>query len=173
MTGGLFVVSSKAVTVADYLAGLPPPRRAVVSAMRDFVNTHLPQGYEEEMSFGMIGWCIPLARYPGTYNGKPLGYVALAAQKNSYSLYLMGVYADGEQERRLRAAAGAQGSKLDMGKSCLRFRKPEDLPLDAIGGLIASISVQDYIARYERSRLQVGKTGGKQTARRKKMGPRK
>lgn len=146
------MASSSATTVDDYLAGLPAERAAVVATMRDFVNTHLPQGYVETMAFGMIGWGIPLSRYPDTYNLQPLGYVALAAQKNGYSLYLMGVYADGEQARALRAAATAEGKKLDMGKSCLRFKRPQDLPLQAIGKLIASMSVEDYIAMYEASR---------------------
>lgn len=143
---------SDAVSVADYLASLPPERRAVVAKVRDLVNANLPAGYAETMAFGMIGWGVPLARYPNTYNRRPLGYVALAAQKSGYSLYLMGVYAIAEQERALRAAAAAAGKKLDMGKSCLRFKKPEDLPLQAIGELIAGVGVDDYIAAYEASR---------------------
>ena len=146
------MVSSAARTVDEYLAELPPERAAVVAAMRDLVDAHMPPGYQEAMAFGMIGWGIPLSRYPDTYNRQPLGYVALAAQKNAYSLYLMGVHADGEQERALHEAAAAAGKKLDMGKSCLRFKRPEDLPLQAIGKLIASIQVDDYIALYEASR---------------------
>ena len=146
------MVSSAAKTVDDYIAELPPERAAVVATMRDFVNAHLPSGYREAMAFGMIGWGIPLSRYADTYNRQPLGYVALAAQKHAYSLYLMCVYADGEQERALHEAAAAEGKKLDKGKSCLRFKRPEDLPLQAIGKLIASVSVDDYIALYEASR---------------------
>ena len=146
------MASSAANTVDDYIAGLPPERAAVVATMRDFVNTHLPPGYREQMAFGMIGWGIPLSRYPDTYNRQPLGYVALAAQKHAYSLYLMCVYADGEREQALRAAAAAEGKKLDMGKSCLRFKRIDDLPLRAVGELIASMSVDDYIALYESSR---------------------
>jgi Domain of unknown function (DU1801) len=146
------MVSSAASSVEAYLAELPPERRAVVSAVREMVNRHIPAGYEEGMAFGMIGWSIPLSRYPLTYNKQPLGYVALSAQKNAYLLYLMGVYAVEEQERTLRAAAAAQGKKLDMGKSCLRFKRADDLPLDAIGTLIASMTVEDYIAVYEASR---------------------
>ena len=146
------MVSSAAKTVEAYLAELPQERREVMSAVRDLVNAHLPEGYRESMAFGMIGWGIPLSRYPNTYNKQPLSYVALAAQKNKYSLYLMGVYADSRQERALRAAAAAQGKKLDMGKSCLRFAKPEDLPLEAIGELIAAMSADDYIALYEAAR---------------------
>ena len=146
------MVQSKAASVSQYLAELPAERRAVVAKVRDLVNAHMPAGYVEAMAFGMIGWGVPLSRYPETYNKQPLGYVALAAQKNNYSLYLMGVYGVAEQEKKLRAAASAQGKKLDMGKSCLRFKKAEDLPLDAIGELIASMSVEDYIAVYEANR---------------------
>jgi len=146
------MVSSAASTVDEYLAGLPLERASVVTAMRDLINAHMPPGYQETMAFGMIGWGIPLSRNPGTYNRQPLGYVALAAQKNSYSLYLMGVYADAEQERVLFEAAAAAGKKLDKGKSCLRFKRPDDLPLRAIGKLIASLQVDDYIALYEASR---------------------
>ena len=146
------MVSSAASTVDEYLAGLPPERASVVTAMRDLINAHMPPGYQETMAFGMIGWGIPLSRYPDTYNKQPLGYVALAAQKNSYSLYLMGIYADVEQERALCEAAVAAGKKLDKGKSCLRFKRPDDLPLQAIGELIASLQVDDYIALYEASR---------------------
>ncbi|MCY7354962.1 MAG: DUF1801 domain-containing protein [Lysobacter sp.] len=146
------MVSSAATTVKQYLAELPAERRKVVSTVRDMVNAYMPEGYRETMAFGMIGWGIPLSRYSETYNKQPLGYVALAARKNNYSLYLMGVYADGEQEKALRAAAAAIGKKLDMGKSCLRFKSIDDLPMAAIGELIASMSVEDYIAVYEASR---------------------
>ena len=148
------MVSSAATSVDAYLAELPPERRSVVSTVRDLINAHIPPGYEEGMAYGMIGWSIPLSRYPVTYNKQPLAYVALAAQKNAYSLYLMGVYGIGEQEGKLRDAAAAAGKKLDMGKSCLRFRKADDLPLQAIGQLIASMPVDDYIAVYEASRKQ-------------------
>lgn len=152
------MVSSAAKTVTAYLAELPPERRKVVSALRDLVNAHLPPGYEETMSYGMIGWGIPLSRYPVTYNKQPLCYAGLAAQKNNYSLYLLCAYGEGEQERKLRAAAAAQGKKLDMGKCCVRFKRLEDLPLGAIGEVIASTSVEDHIAQYEASR-KATKTG--------------
>lgn len=152
------MASSKATTVDAYLGELPAERRAVVAQVRDMVNAHLPPGYAETMRWGMITWEIPLSRYPDTYNGQPLGYVALAAQKNNYSLYLMGVYAEGEQERALREAAAAAGKKLDMGKSCLRFKRADDLPLEAIGGLIAGMPVEAYIATYEAVRART-KTG--------------
>lgn len=146
------MVSSVAKTVDAYLAELPPERRAVVATVRDVVNAHLPPGYEETMTWGMISWEIPLSRYPVTYNKQPLGFAALAAQKNSYSLYLMAVDGGSEGERQLREAAAALGRKLDMGKCCIRFKQPDHLPLQAIGALIASVPVEAYIAQYEAAR---------------------
>ncbi len=146
------MVSSAAKTVEDYLAGLPPERRAVIATVRDTVNAHLPPGYEETMNWGMISWEIPLSRYPVTYNKQPLSFAALAAQKNNYSLYLMSVYAGSGGEQQLREAAAALGRTLDMGKSCLRFKQVEHLPLQAIGALIASVPVEAYIAQYEAAR---------------------
>jgi hypothetical protein len=145
------MVSSHAATVAEYLAELPPERRDVVAAVRDFVNRHIPAGYEEGMAWGMIGWTIPLARYPDTYNKQPLGYVALAAQKHHYALYLMNVYADPVDELRLRAAYAKANRKLDLGKCCLRFKTIDDLLLDELGPLLAGTPVKDCIARYEAS----------------------
>jgi hypothetical protein len=141
------MASSAAKTVDQYLAELPPERRAVVAAVRDHVNAHLPAGYVENMCFGMIGWGVPLSVYPDTYNGQPQGYVALAAQKNAYSLYLMGCYMCPEQDAALKAAYAKAGRKLDMGKSCVRFKKVDDLLLDEIGRLIASTPMDDLVAR--------------------------
>ncbi|MGH8030112.1 MAG: DUF1801 domain-containing protein [Arenimonas sp.] len=141
------MVSSAATTVENYLAELPPERRAVVATVREFVNEHLPPGYVEAMAYGMIGWGVPLARYPDTCNGQPQGYVGLAAQKNAYSLYLMGCYIDSAEDRALRAAYAKAGRKLDMGKCCLRFKSLEALLLEDIGKVIASMPMDDYIAR--------------------------
>jgi hypothetical protein len=143
------VVSSPAATVEQYLAQLPPDRRAVVATVRDHVNAHLPAGYVEGMGYGMIGWTMPLARYADTYNGQPLCYAGLAAQKHAYSLYLMGCYMDSDEDRDLRAAYARAGRKLDMGKSCLRFKGLDGLLFDAIGRIIASLPVDAYLARYE------------------------
>ena len=148
------MVSSKARTVEAYLRELPDDRRGVIAAVRTLVNRSLPKGYAETMSWGMISWEIPLARYPDTYNKQPLGYVALAAQKNHYALYLMGVYADSQNEKDLRQAYARAGRKLDMGKCCLRFRKLDDLLAEEIGTIIASMPVDAYIAHYEASRVR-------------------
>ena len=143
---------SEAATVAEYLDELPAERRAVVSAVRDAVRRSLPAGYEESMRWGMISYEVPLARYPVTYNKQPLAYVALAAQKSFYTLYLMGVYQDSAQERGLREAYARAGKKLDFGKSCLRFKRLDDLELPVVERLVASTTPDELIARYEASR---------------------
>ena len=145
------MVSSAATSVKAYLAELPPQRRAVVSTVRDLVNAHIPPGYEEGMAYGMIGWSIPLSRYPVTYNKQPLSYAGLAAQKNNYALYLM-CDAESGREQALRDAYAKAGRKLDMGKSCLRFKSLDDLLVEPVAALIAATSVEQYIARYEASR---------------------
>jgi hypothetical protein len=143
------MVSSRAGTVDDYLSELPPARRDVVAAVRDVVRRHVPDGYRESMYFGMIGWCIPLERYPETYNGQPLGYVALAAQKNHYALYLTCAYQDPAELAWLEEAWRRAGLRLDIGKSCLRFRSLEELPLDAVGEFVARTPPEKLIAQYE------------------------
>jgi hypothetical protein len=143
---------SNAGTVAEYLRALPAERRAVIAAVRRVIRGSLPAGYVERMEFGMIMYEIPLARYPDTYNGQPLCYAGLAAQKDYYALYLMSCYQDPKQVARLRDAFNERGRKLDMGKSCLRFKRLEDLPLEAIGAIIASTPPDRFIAQYEASR---------------------
>lgn len=143
---------SASKTPAAYLASLPADRRATIAAVRDVVNAHMPHGYEETMNWGMITWEVPLSRYPNTPNGEPLCYVGLAAQKNYSTLYLMGAYANSQRFRALQDAFAKAGKKFDMGKSCLHFKRPEDLELDAIGGIIASFSPDEWIAVMEKSR---------------------
>ena len=143
------MVSSAAATVSEYLGELPAERRAVIAKVRALVRKSLPKGYEERMNWGMICWQVPLKRKPDTYNGQPICYVALAAQKNNYALYLTGLYMDRKHAAALRAARGKSGKKLDMGKSCLRFKALDDLPAEAIGASIASIPVEECIRLHE------------------------
>lgn len=142
----------KAATPGEYLAALPADRRAVVSALRDLVLKNLPKGYAETVRSGMLSYEIPLERYPKTYNKLPLAYAALAAQKNYYALYLMSVYSNPAEAKRLEDGFRQAGKKLDIGKSCVRFRTLDDLALDAIAGAIAGTSVETFIERYEASR---------------------
>ena len=146
------MAKSAATTVEEYLNELPAERRAVIERVRQVILDNLPTGYQESMTWGMISYEVPLERYPKTYNKKPLSYAALAAQKNNYTLYLMCAYNGSMQEGWLEERFAAAGKKLDMGKSCLHFRKLDDLPLDVIGEAIAMVSVDDYIAQYEQSR---------------------
>ena len=146
------MASSKAKTVDEYLAELPEERRAVMSAVRELVNRHLPAGYVETMNWGMVSWEIPLSRYPVTYNKQPLSYVALAAQKQYYALYLTLCYENSAQDVVLRNAYADAGIKLDLGKSCLRFKGLDDLLPEVIGAVIASTPVDARIAHYEASR---------------------
>ena len=141
-----------AATVAGYLAGLPTERRSAIAAVRRVIRRNLPAGYREAVGWGAIAYEIPLKRYPYTYNGKPLAYVCLASQKSYCALYLMGVYQVPAQAVKLKAAFAAAGKKANMGKSCIRFRTADDLPLAAIGKLVAGTSVDAFIARYEASR---------------------
>ncbi len=148
------MVMSKATTVAAYLDEQPPERRAELEKVIGVVRKHLPKGYRETMAWGMIGWGVPLERYPDTYNGQPLCYAGLAAQKHFNSLYLMGCYLSPEHTRRLEQAFEDAGLKLDMGKSCVHFRRAEDLPLAAIGKLVAEWPVEEYIQAYEAARAR-------------------
>jgi len=143
--------ASDVTTVEEYLAGLAPERAEVVQKIRDLVVSALPDGYVETMR-SMITYEIPLERYPMTYNKQPLMFAAIAAGKNNYSLHLLGVYASEPIAQQLRDAYAAADTKLDMGKSCVRFKRLDQLVPEAITEAISSVSVEDFIALYEASR---------------------
>jgi hypothetical protein len=146
------MATSTARTPEEYLDSLPEDRRAAVVAVRRVILENLPKGFEEGMQYGMIGYYIPLERFPDTYNGQPLGLAALANQKQHMALYLNNVYGDRSTESRFRERWAATGKKLDMGKSCVRFRHLDDLPLELIGETIARLPVEDYLAMYRTMR---------------------
>lgn len=146
------MAKSQAATVAQYLNELPEDRRAVISQVRAVILKRLPEGYREVMNWGVISYEIPLEQYPDTYNRQPLSYIGLAAQKNYYALYLTAVYQDAEQEKHLQEGFSKAGKKLDKGKSCIRFQRVEDLPLDVIGRAVASTPPKKLIALYEANR---------------------
>lgn len=150
-------MQSDAASVEEYLAGLPDDRRTTISAVRDVVNAHLPEGYVETMTFGMIGWVIPLEDYPSTYNKQPLAIASLASQKNHMALYLMGLYSEGPELEWFEQQYVDRGMKLDMGKSCVRFKRLEHVPLDVVGEVIARIPPAQYIERYEAARARTGR----------------
>lgn len=141
---------SEAEDVEDYVAALPAGRREAIAAVRELILANLPEGYREEMAFWMIGYVVPLDRYPVTYNKQPLSFAALASQRNYMSLYLMSVY--GEAGDAFRERWAATGRKLDMGKSCVRFRSVDDLAFDVIAEEIAANPVERHIEHYEATR---------------------
>ena len=145
------MVSSKAATVADYLAELPSDRRAEIEQVRELVNDALPKGYVERMNWGVISWEVPIALSGPTYNGQPLLYAGLAAQKNANSLYLS-TYMSEERSRQLKAGFAAAGKKLDMGKGCVRFKKANDLALDVIRDELASTTPEAFVVIHAEAR---------------------
>jgi len=140
---------SDAKTVREYLSSLEPERKHEMSALRALIVKNLPVGYQEVMHGGMIWYIVPFSKYADTHNGEPLGLAALASQKNYMSLYLMAVYGHKETELWFKAEYAKSGKRLDMGKSCLRFKALKDIPLDLIEKTIARVSVDRYIETYE------------------------
>ena len=150
--------AARPTTVAAYLASLTPEKRAVIDEARAFVQKHLPKGYAEFMNWGVINWGIPLEEFPDTYNGQPLTYVGLGAQKSYNSLYLMGVYgSNGEytspfSQKLLVHAFKKAGKRLDMGKCCLHFKALDDLELTSVATVIAMSTPKQYLAYYKRAK---------------------
>lgn len=145
-------MQSKATTVEQYLAELPPDRRAAIQAVRSVILKNLPKGYEEGMQYGMIGYYVPHSLYPAGYHcdpRQPLTFAGLASQKNHMSLYLMCCYGDPDEAKWFQQAWTKTGKKLDMGKSCVRFKKIEDVALDVVGQAVKRVPVKTYLARYE------------------------
>ena len=145
-------MQSKATTVEQYLASLPEDRREALSAIREVILENLDDDYEEGMQYGMIGYCVPHRVYPAGYHvnpEQPLPFASIASQKSHLALYLMCVYGSPEQEKWFREAWAKTGKKLDMGKSCVRFKRLEDVPLEVIGEAIRRCPAKKYIAQYE------------------------
>lgn len=140
-------MQSKAATVEQYLAELPEERRAILSPIRETILANLPEGYVEQMGYGMIGYVIPLTIHPPGYHCKPsdpVPFANLASQKNHMALYIM----HGAQRDFLKAQIEARGEKVDMGGSCFRFKKADALPLDLVAEAIRMVSLQDYLAHH-------------------------
>jgi len=145
-------MQSKATTVDQYLAELPEDRRTAIEAVRKVILKNLDKDYEEGMQYGMIGYYVPHRIYPKGYHcdpKQPLPFANLASQKNHMALYMMCVYGESELARWFRDAWAKTGKKLDMGKSCLRFKKVENLALDVIGEAIKRMPAKKYIAHCE------------------------
>lgn len=140
-----------ATTVSNYLDQLPAERRKAMEVVRKLVNQSLPAGYEEGILFGMVAWYVPLSRFAKTYNGQPLSVACLAVQKDYTSLYLTGCYGDERARARLEAAYAKAKMKLNMGKSCLRFRSLDELLVPAVEEALGAVSPQALIDTHERA----------------------
>lgn len=154
-------MQSTAATVAEYLDSLPEERRILVGAVRDTMLANIDPLYEEKMQYGAIGWVVPHSVYPPGYHCKPIDpvpFAGIASQKNAVSIYLMGLYIGGdgagetEEVTWFRDAWAASGKKKpDMGKSCIRFKKLDDIALDVIGEAVRRMPVQRYLEAYLKS----------------------
>lgn len=146
-------MQSKAASPEEYIASLPEDRQKALQELRNVIRKHLPKGFKEEMSYGMIGYVVPHSKYPAGYHCDPklpLPFLSIASQKNFVAVYHMGIYSDqelhdwfiGEYPKHVK-------SKLDMGKSCLRFKKPEQIPYELIGELVSKVTPDQWITIYE------------------------
>ena len=147
-------MQSKAKTVPGYIDSLPTERKPVIIALRKTILKNLPKGFEEIISYGMIGYVVPHKLYPGGYHVTPelpLPFIGLASQKNHIAVYHMAMQGDlldwFQDEWKVYST-----KRLDMGKCCIRFRKPEDVPVDLIGTLATKLTPQEWIKIYEESK---------------------
>ncbi|MEM1328459.1 MAG: DUF1801 domain-containing protein [Bacteroidota bacterium] len=145
----------KANSPEAYISKLPEERQAAFARLRQILKDHLPEGFEEQMSYGMIGYVVPKSIYPEGYHADPklpLPFINLGNQKNYIALYHSGIYADDELKKWFEQEyAKSVPAKLDIGKSCIRFKKMERIPFDLIAELAGKMSVQDWVARYEQA----------------------
>ncbi|MFY8065658.1 MAG: DUF1801 domain-containing protein [Flavobacterium sp.] len=148
-------MQSKATTPEQYLSELPEDRKEAMLKLRNAIKENLPQGFEEVISYGMLGYVVPHSIYPSGYHCDPklpLPFINLASQKNFIALYHMGIYANKNLESWFVSEYPKHvKTKLDMGKSCIRFKKMDDIPFDFIGELAAKVSVEDWILNYEKA----------------------
>ena len=146
---------SNAKTPQEYIDQLPEERKEAVNKLRNVILAQLPKGFSEGIGYGMLGYVVPHTIYPSGYHcdpKQPLPFMALASQKNSINFYHMGIYANKDiYDWFVNEFPKHSKEKLDMGKSCIRFKKPEDIPYQLIGELVAKISVEDWIATYEQN----------------------
>jgi len=142
-------------TIPEYIAALPEERQKVMKQLRKVIKKNLPKGFKEQLSYGMPGWVIPHSKYPGGYHCDPklpLPFLSVASQKNFVALYHSGVYADTKLHNWfVEEYPNHCARKLDMGKSCIRFKKMEDIPYDLIGELVQKMTPDDFIKIYEKN----------------------
>jgi uncharacterized protein YdhG (YjbR/CyaY superfamily) len=147
-------MQSKAATVEQYIKELPKERKEAITKLRKEIKKNLPKGFNEGMGYGMIGYWVPYSLYPAGYHCNPklpLPFMNIASQKNFIALYHMGIYGDPKLFKWFTDEYAKVGTgKLDMGKSCIRFKKPENIPYKLIGELVSKITPQQWIERYEK-----------------------
>ena len=148
-------MQSQAATPKEYIESLPPDRRPAMAELRKVINKNLPKGFQETMSYGMLGWVVPHSLYPAGYHCDPklpLPFLSIASQKNFVAVYHMGVYSHPPLLEWFTAEYAEQAKgRLDMGKSCIRFKKPDQIPLRLIGELAAKLTPGQWIAIYEKN----------------------
>ena len=147
-------MQSSATTPKEYLASLPEDRRPIITKLRQVILKNLPKGFEEQMSYGMLGYVVPHKLYPNGYHVNPklpLPFINLASQKNHIAFYHSGLYAGMHMDWFLKEWPKHSSKKLDMGKSCIRFKKPEDVTVELLGELCSKITPEDWIATYEKN----------------------
>ncbi len=148
-------MQSKATTVEQYISELPEDRKKAMTELRKVIKKNLPKGFKEEMSYGMIGYVVPHSKYPAGYHCNPqlpLPFLNIASQKNFIAVYHMGLYANPVLYKWFTEAhAKATSKKLDIGKSCMRYKKAEDIPLQLLGELASKITPDEWIASYEKA----------------------
>lgn len=148
-------MQSKATTVDQYMEELPEDRKIALLELRKVIKKHIPRGFQEGMGYGMPGYSVPHNKYPSGYHCDPklpLPFLSYASQKNGISIYHMGIYADPKLMKWFTEAhAKVSSQKLDMGKSCIRYKKPADIPFQLIGELVSKMTPDEWIALYERS----------------------
>ena len=146
---------SKATTIPEYLAAIPEERAVIIEKLRNVITKNLPKGFEEGIQYGMIGYFVPHKMYPNGYHCnpiEPLPFMSIASQKNSINIYHMGLYANKELYDWFVTEYSKQFSrKLDIGKSCIRFKKETDIPFDILEKLVQKIPVEEWISTYESS----------------------
>ena len=147
-------MTSTAKTVDDYIKALPADRKAAITELRKVLSKNLPKGFAEQMAYGMAGYVVPLKTYPAGYHcdpSLPLGFIFFASQKNFIALYHMGIYCNLQLLKWFTTEFPKHSnSKLDMGKSCIRFKKMNDIPFKLIGELAKKMSPKEWIGLYEK-----------------------
>ncbi len=148
------MTTSQATSPDQYLDELPDGRRHDIAIVRDVILANLPAGIEESMNWGMLTYEVPLSVVPDTYNGQPLAFAGLASQKNHMSVYLSGIYASESLRQEFEERYAATGKRMDIGKSCVRFRRLDDLPLDVIAWAISAVTMTEFVDTYLQARQE-------------------